>query len=231
MGLWLDGADSSTVTTANGSVSQWNDKSGNGRNLTQGTTSNKPSHSTSTGLVTFDGGDRMFVAANVFGTGSPAYTYGIVFHRGASGGGIMFWAGIGGGNRDNFADFSGTGTGNGWFSNDLGASITIGANSTHLVVGRYDGSSSHSIWVDGPSSATGSRTASGMNLQNDLMFYIGAADDFGSPLTGGIGEMICTTADSDTTQRQKIEGYLAWKWGLTSSLYAGHPYKSAAPTL
>ena len=32
------------------------------------------------------------------------------------------------------------------------------------------------------------------------------------------------------TQRQKIEGYLAWKWGLQSSLPPGHPYKTAAPT-
>jgi len=33
------------------------------------------------------------------------------------------------------------------------------------------------------------------------------------------------------TQRQQIEGYLAWKWGLQGSLPAGFPYKSAAPTV
>jgi hypothetical protein len=33
----------------------------------------------------------------------------------------------------------------------------------------------------------------------------------------------------DNTDRQKIEGYLAWKWGLQASLPIGHPYKSAAP--
>ena len=26
-----------------------------------------------------------------------------------------------------------------------------------------------------------------------------------------------------------LEGYLAWKWGLTGSLPVGHPYKSTAP--
>ena len=30
-------------------------------------------------------------------------------------------------------------------------------------------------------------------------------------------------------QRQKVEGYLAWKWGLQANLPAGHPYKTAAP--
>jgi len=33
-----------------------------------------------------------------------------------------------------------------------------------------------------------------------------------------------------TLQREKIEGYLAWKWGLQASLPGDHPYKSAAPT-
>ena len=32
-----------------------------------------------------------------------------------------------------------------------------------------------------------------------------------------------------TTNIQKIEGYLAWKWGLQANLPANHPYKSAAP--
>jgi hypothetical protein len=33
-----------------------------------------------------------------------------------------------------------------------------------------------------------------------------------------------------TTDRQKLEGYLAHKWGLAANLPADHPYKSAAPT-
>ena len=41
LGLWLDGADSSSITTVTG-VSQWNDKSGNGYNLTQGSTGSQP---------------------------------------------------------------------------------------------------------------------------------------------------------------------------------------------
>jgi hypothetical protein len=32
-----------------------------------------------------------------------------------------------------------------------------------------------------------------------------------------------------TTQRQLVEGYLAWKWGLTSSLPSTHPFKSVPP--
>jgi hypothetical protein len=48
--LWLDAADLTTIT-ASGSpllVSQWNDKSGNGRNFTQGSSTNQPRSQTVT---------------------------------------------------------------------------------------------------------------------------------------------------------------------------------------
>lgn len=55
---WYDAADTSTITIATG-VSQWNDKSGNGRNLTQSVTNNQPLHNSVTlngkPTVTFDG--------------------------------------------------------------------------------------------------------------------------------------------------------------------------------
>jgi hypothetical protein len=46
--LWLDAADTSTITESSGSVSQWNDKSGNGRNVTQGTGAAQPTTGTRT---------------------------------------------------------------------------------------------------------------------------------------------------------------------------------------
>lgn len=38
------------------------------------------------------------------------------------------------------------------------------------------------------------------------------------------------TGGTDITDVEKAEGYLAHKWGLTSILDSGHPYKSSAPT-
>lgn len=47
LALWLDAADASTVTLdGSNNVSQWNDKSGNARHLTQGTALNRPSYVT-----------------------------------------------------------------------------------------------------------------------------------------------------------------------------------------
>jgi hypothetical protein len=48
--LWLDAADSSSITIATG-VSQWRDKSSNAYSLTQSTTASRPTYSSN--LVTF----------------------------------------------------------------------------------------------------------------------------------------------------------------------------------
>lgn len=43
---------------------------------------------------------------------------------------------------------------------------------------------------------------------------------------GNILEVIAVTT---TTDREKIEGYLAHKWGLEADLPANHPYKNSQP--
>ena len=52
----------------------------------------------------------------------------------------------------------------------------------------------------------------------------------GYAYNGYISEIVYYNTTLTTIQRQKIEGYLAWKWGLQANLPSGHPYKSAAPT-
>jgi hypothetical protein len=42
LSLWLDAADAATIVSSGGQVSQWNDKSGLGNNVTQGVGANQP---------------------------------------------------------------------------------------------------------------------------------------------------------------------------------------------
>jgi hypothetical protein len=42
-------------------------------------------------------------------------------------------------------------------------------------------------------------------------------------------EIIIYNSVLSTAQIQKIEGYLAWKWGIQTSLPANHPYYSVKP--
>lgn len=46
-----------------------------------------------------------------------------------------------------------------------------------------------------------------------------------------IAEVLIGTTLLTLTERLKLEGYLAHRWGLTGSLDSGHPYKTVAPTV
>jgi hypothetical protein len=48
--------------------------------------------------------------------------------------------------------------------------------------------------------------------------------------TGHFCEFMIFTSPLTTNQRQQIEGYLAWKWGLQTSLPTTHPYFFAPPS-
>jgi hypothetical protein len=54
---------------------------------------------------------------------------------------------------------------------------------------------------------------------------IGALGQGSTPLTGQIAEVIIIVRTEIEADRQIVEGYLAWKWGLQSSLPPDHPYK------
>jgi hypothetical protein len=67
------------------------------------------------------------------------------------------------------------------------------------------------------------------------LIAIGAGSRHGqTPLSNGsrIGELFCgakTSGSYATSDIEKVEGYLAHKWGLASLLPSGHTYKNAAP--
>jgi hypothetical protein len=44
-------------------------------------------------------------------------------------------------------------------------------------------------------------------------------------------EFLCFSEYFGATQRQIVEGYIAWKWGIQNQLPVGHPYKNARPTI
>lgn len=48
---------------------------------------------------------------------------------------------------------------------------------------------------------------------------------------GDIAEIVLCNSFLTTAERQQVEGYLAWKWGLQTSLPVSHPYYYVAPTV
>ena len=68
--LWLDASDTDTITSSGGAVSQWDDKSGNSNNATQGTGSAQPTTGASTqngeNIIDFDGGDTFVLPSALY---------------------------------------------------------------------------------------------------------------------------------------------------------------------
>ncbi|CAN7324471.1 hypothetical protein LJR168_001768 [Pseudoxanthomonas sp. LjRoot168] len=88
-------------------------------------------------------------------------------------------------------------------------------------------------WVNGSAagSSTSFQTSGNTSATNSQAWNIGATGANLNPHLGRIGEIILCNTALGTSDRQKLEGYLAHRWGLTSLLPGGHPYKTTAPTV
>ena len=53
---------------------------------------------------------------------------------------------------------------------------------------------------------------------------------FGSYASMKFKELVVVDSSITTDERQRLQGYLAWRHGIESQLPVAHPYKSAAPT-
>ena len=78
------------------------------------------------------------------------------------------------------------------------------------------------IVLTSPTAPVGAATSSGIWIGNTWADY--------QPW-GDVNEMILTSGILSTSDRQKLEGYLAWKWGTVASLPSDHPYKNGEPTV
>lgn len=228
--LWLDGHDAATVTTANSAVSQWNDKSGNGYNLTQATSGDRPSHSTTTGLLTFDGtSDCLAGSASIFGTGSFSYLIGIVATTTTiTGERMISWAGTNATRQSLHISLPGATTSlrHGWYADDLNGGA-ISTNTQFIAVIAYDGTAK-SNWVNGPASASVSGAPGGaLNLASNA-FYIARGFTAAGFWSGTIGEYVVAKAYL-AADREKLEGYLAHRWGMQNLLHASHPFRTRPP--
>ena len=81
------------------------------------------------------------------------------------------------------------------------------------------------IWV------TGNSQTITINNLTPTFFATGTAltQSIGSAVGSDFYELIVYDGIMTSLQRQQIEGYLAWKWGIQANLPSDHLYKSAAP--
>jgi hypothetical protein len=253
LSLWLDAADPGTITLNGSTVSQWQDKSGNSRHIAQATAVNQPTYQ-ATGLnsrptLYFDGADWLFTATpgallrNVAGGSITAVaSYPIV----PAGPGVtiavqtpisnvrlnlsMNTTGfLGSGARRLDAD---TATGS-----TASTAQTLNTPVIHGTIADYTGNSIQ-LFTDGNAATAGTYSSGGGSSSNTdagALLVGSATSDFGvtaqNPGTVSVSEVILTNSTTSVADRQRIEGYLAWKWGIVANLPVGHPYKTKPPVV
>jgi len=233
--LWLDGTDPLGTGTppSNGtSISTWYDKSGNGNNGTSGTAPSFNSSGINTkGVVSFNGSTTYLNSQDLYSNRS--FSIFMVIRRQASIPGFTgLLCGSSGSPNQNmtFAFRNDNVFTLGFYYNDVNygsfASYT-GNTSTepaYLIEGTYT-PGARVLYVNGN---FGSSDTNSTNLGSDPGPVIGGYS--GQIFNGFIGDIVILNGIPNSTSRQQIEGYLAWKWGIQSSLPGDHAYKSSSPS-
>ena len=249
--LWLDASDSSTVTLSGSEVTQWNDKSGNGLNCSQATSANRPiiasAAQNSLNTIRFVASDYLSASSNI--TLTTAFSVFIVaknrirkdyngmFRIGAAAlpasdvSNLEIYWQAGSSNSGNIVTVINRGT-------ELEAVVVTNAlpavNTYYIHSSQGSVTEFGAIYQNGTLqvatlTGSGSFVPSAANPYHVGIGYPAAGNAATAALDGDICEIVVLNTVASTTTRQKIEGYLAWKWGLTSSLPSDHPYKSTAP--
>lgn len=260
--LWLDAADTSTITNTAGAVDQWADKSGNARNFT-GTTTTRPT----TNANTLNSKNVLDFAGDYLTSASAASTW--TFLHNTTGSSVFFVVKAGTGSNPDAA-YAVLGT-DGFASanrgiiivyedrssiprnNAFSSSVTRGTVGTWAVIneavdqwtpnayqvlgvvtdpGNATAASRQSARFNGGSSlANNANTSSASASAPTNTLQIGASGASTFALTGSLAEVVIVSGLISSTNREKMEGYLAWKWGLQANLPGGHPYKTNPPTV
>jgi hypothetical protein len=247
--LWLDASDSSTITISTG-VSAWDDKSGNGHDVVQSSSSSfRPSRVTadlnSLDVISFDGVDDYLAgsSSNIASNVNSALVF--VVHKYASEPTtprtLLRVQSSGTTARMQLTVAVTTSkkrdAGGRRLDGDSYQSVTAAADcstSWKIASVAYDFQNSNldqyiNGTVDGTTSSFQTDGRSANSASSGI--YIGATNAPNNFAPAKIAEIIIVHDDVTSTTRQLIEGYLANKWGLATNLPSGHPYKSAAPTI
>jgi hypothetical protein len=99
---------------------------------------------------------------------------------------------------------------------------------TNLVIAQSITTASprHQVWLQGTAQSVGAWTSS-LSLSGG--YQVGRFPGDNHYLHGAVGELLVIAGTVDTATRQRIEGYLAHKWGVAGSLPTDHPHRTTPP--
>ena len=228
--LWLDASDANTLynatsggslVAADGAVARWEDKSGNARHATQGTSANRPARKTNQqnglGAMLFDGtDDSMQLESGV--TVSASHSVFQVFQRATAGTHSVLLAGSSVGaypfwwfNDNTVYEAS---VGNEEFTTHGSASTATGY---FVAVTTRTGTASIATRRNAASLATVTTGAGVTTAANGTWNRIGVMEPSSPDVfhTGNICELIIYNSALSDTNRAAVESYLTTKWGIS----------------
>jgi hypothetical protein len=232
-------SDGTGVVAVGDPVGYWADKSGAGNHVTQATPANRPTATASavngkTALV-FDGSNDslsrtgytsqtslsgltriMVVSSSQVSMATRTLTSGLA----EAGGGQCFFT-----------------------TGSSPAVIRCSINTYHLDVARqgdtiplrvyesvYDGAAgTMKTFYSGTEVASGAGAPATTSATAGPILWIGSNVGINNFINGPIAEYLIYDRALTTTERQKIEGWLAWRWGLQAQLPSNHPYAYSFP--
>jgi hypothetical protein len=227
--LWLDAADIATITVDGSSVIQWSDKSGNGNNSTSASGTYNANGINNKGTIT-----NPKISGPISNSGNSNVSIFIVATLANTGGNYDNLLALNSSNITNyyapgslFIAYYGSTNPPGLYAfmnGNLSTNFKYRTN-TPFIFETVQNGRTGSTYGNGNSFGDVQTPGNTFNYSN---YYIGEC--IGGPAwLGNVSEVIiCNTALSPT-DRQKVEGYLAWKWGIQTNLPQSHPYASQAP--
>lgn len=216
--LWLDASLPSSIAEVAGSVSQWNDISGNGYHATQGTGSRQPSTGAATlgglNVISFDGtSDYLELANGVLD--STANTFVSVFRTPSSftgANGVIIGALF---TNRFFVGFDTAGNlftrfGN---SGNFSSGIALSTNTAYIVMATALSAGTAQVNLStGASSSTSGQTIGTTYTNLAIGAYSATPDSF---YKGDIGSSMCFQANLSTADKNSIGSFLSSKWGVS----------------
>ena len=222
--VWLDGADPAGTGTApadTASVATWVDKSGNGYNFTA---TSAALYSTANKAPYFN--NSYYTSAY---TAAPVTETGFVVFKLNSTAAPQIIIGANNGGREvsvanTFGQFGIIKSQVAW-----GQTVSGLTNSTTtLSTWQITSQTNTYISLNGALSLSGPTNIG--TFTGGVTTGLGREATSSIPVYGWVMEIVMFNTQLSQTNQQKMEGYLAWKWGSQASLPAGHPYYSSAPT-
>lgn len=235
---WLDGSDSSTITVTGTQVTQWRDKSGSNNTVTplSGLSNASVQSAYQNGLSVLNFSNNNIYRAPAGSGVYPSDVFVVLALKVVQRNDII---GIGATSSDNFNSLTiGEHTANRWHNGSSFFTRTPNTvsptNETSTSFLLMEWSIANNNFVIRRNGTQLSQTSSyTYSLTGGSVFQIGFRQTAsGSPdvaLNVYIAEVLIYNSQLGTTNQQQVEGYLAWKWGIQSSLPAGHPYAGGPP--